>query len=203
MTELPGKKKSPLGKIIGGGCVLIVLFVIVIAGCSAIFMSGGDDETASAPVAAEAEAPAEENSPAEDAPVEEPAEEEEEPEAEVPDVPIVVDEIVRTKTIGMDGMEDTAQGEYVVVYITATNDSGEPVTIDGDGFTLVGADGTQYGVSSDWPITDDPQIIYEDVNPGNSVSGYILFDVPEGTELTSMQYEALFSLDGPTEVALP
>lgn len=206
-VPVDGKKKSPLVKILGGGCILLVLFIIVIAGCSAIFMSGGGEEPASAPAApvsvAEEEAPAEEEAePVEDAEAEEPSEEETVVE-EVSDIPIVVDEVVRTKTIGMSGMEDTAQGEYVVVYITATNESGEPVTIDGDGFTLIGVDGTQYGVSSDWPITDDPQIIYEDVNPGNSVSGYILFDVPEGTELASMQYEEFLSLDGPTEIALP
>lgn len=212
-VPVESKKKSPLVKILGGGCILLVLFIIVIAGCSAIFMSGGGDEspsTSGAPVSeieteteTEEESPAEEEAePVEEAEAEEPSEEETVVE-EVSDTPIVVDEVVRTKTIGMSGMEDTAQGEYVVVYITATNESGEQVTIDGDGFTLIGVDGTQYGVSSDWPITDDPQILYEDVNPGNSVSGYILFDLPEGTELASMQYQEFLSMDGPTEIDLP
>lgn len=196
-VPVEGKKKSPLVKILGGGCILIVLFIAVIAGCSAIFMSGGGDDAASSPSVPVAEAEAE-------APVEgdtEPVEEEDV--VAEPEVSIVADELERTTTIGSDGWEEEAQGEYVVVTVTVSNNSGEEINVSGDDFSLIGADGTEYGVSSDLPITDDTPLIYETVNPGNSVTGYILFDVPEGTEIGSMQYEALFSLDGPTEVALP
>lgn len=196
-VPVENKKKSPLAKILGGGCILLVLFIIVIAGCSAIFMSGGGDDAASSPsvpaAEAEAEAPAEGDT--------EPVEEEDV--VEEPEVSIVADELERTTTIGSDGWEEEAQGEYVVVTVTVSNNSGEEINVSGDDFSLIGADGTEYGVSSDLPITDDTPLIYETVNPGNSVTGYILFDVPEGTEIGSMQYEALFSLDGPTEVALP
>lgn len=196
-VPVEGKKKSPLVKILGGGCILIVLFIIVVAGCSAIFMSGGGDDASSSssvPAAeAEAEAPAEDDT--------EPVEEEDV--VAEPEVSIVADELERTTSIGSDGWEEEAQGEYVVVTVTVSNNSGEEINVSGDDFSLIGADGTEYGVSSDLPITDDTPLIYETVNPGNSVTGYILFDVPEGTEIGSMQYEALFSLDGPTEVALP
>lgn len=191
------KKKSPLVKILGGGCILLVLFIIVIAGCSAIFMSGGGDDASSSPSVPVAEAEAK-------APAEDEADPVEEEDAVVePEVSIVADGLERTTTIGSDGWEEEAQGEYVVVTVTVTNNSGEEISISGDDFSLIGADGTEYGVSSDLPITDDTPLIYETVNPGNSVTGYILFDVPEGTEIGSMQYEALFSFDGPSEVALP
>lgn len=192
------KKKSPLVKILGGGCILIVLFIIVIAGCSAIFMSGGGDEspaTSGAPVSeAEEEAPAE----VEAEPVDEL------PAAEDAEVSIVADSVERTKTLGSDGFEQDAQGEYVMVFVTVTNNSGEEATISGDDFTLIGVDGTEYGTSTDLPITLDAEpLIFDAINPGNSVSGYILFDVPEGTDLDYMQFEALFSFDGPSKVTLP
>lgn len=171
---------------------------------------GNDEPVASAPVddtVYEEEEPVEEVVVEEEEPVEDEVIEEDPVENEVveadPEINITADSLERTSTIGTDGWEEQAQGEYIVVYITASNNSGAPVTVDGDGFTLVGADGTQYGVSSDWPITDDPQIIYEDVNPGNSVTGYILFDVPEGTELASMQYVEFLSDDEPMEITLP
>lgn len=188
------KKKSPVGKIIGGGCALFVLFIIVIAGCSAVMMSGGggDDSpsTSSAPKADKSDS-------------DETVVEDDETVEDDSDINVVADGLTRTPSIGMDGFEEQAQGEYVIVDVSITNSSGEEISISGDDFSLIGSDGTKYGVSSDLPITEDTPLIYETINPGNSASGYILFDVPEGTDISSMQYEALFSFDGPTEVALP
>lgn len=201
MSNTPeGKKKSPLGKILGGGCILIVLFIVVIGGCSAIFMSGGGEDGASAPESPAAEAEAEE-----EAPEEKKAEPSEDiPAAEDAEVSIVADSVERTKSLGSDGFEQDAQGEYVLVFVTVSNNSGEEATISGDDFTLIGADGTEYGTSLDLPMTPDAEpLIFDAINPGNASSGYILFDVPEDTELSHMEFEAMFSFDGPSKVTLP
>lgn len=91
-----------------------------------------------------------------------------------------------------------------MVFVTVTNSSGEEASISGDDFALIGVDGVEYGTSSDLPITLDAEpLVFDTINPGNSTSGYILFDVPEGTDLDYMQFQALFSFDGPSKVTLP
>ena len=82
-----------------------------------------------------------------------------------------------------------AQGEYVIVKMTVTNIGAEPQTFFASFNTL--SDGTTVYQS------DDEAWIYlgntlADLNPGDSVDTAVVFDVPRGTEVKSIELH-----DGP------
>lgn len=138
-----------------------------------------------------------------------PAEEEaSEDEAAVPmadsDFGIEITEVERRIEIGDSYSRSTAQGEYVVVHYIFSNNSGEAVDLSSSDMTLHGADGTEYEETTDglWAYSDK-YAVYETVNAGNSYVGVVVFDVPAGTEVTTLSYQELFSFDDPVEVAIP
>lgn len=196
---VPKKKKGPL-KWLLGGCGLIVVFIVLIAACAAVFGGGGggDESTDTTPAQEEttaSDADAEEE-PAEDAPAEEaPAEEEA---ATSDKFTIAVSGVERASSIGDEFIGEEAQGEFVIVTIDYTNTGSEQVSVSSSDFKLVGSDGTEYGDSSDalMGAGDLDVLIFEDVNPGSTLSGKVLvFDVPEGTEASSLRYSPLFSFE--------
>jgi TM2 domain-containing membrane protein YozV len=103
------------------------------------------------------------------------------------DTQLTVTNVDQGKThVGDRDFGEDAQGEFVIVSIEAMNKGSEPVSVTEDDFVLKGADGNSYTVSDD-AIWDDDAIIYEDVNPGNTLKGTITFDVPKGTEIASLE----------------
>ena len=95
------------------------------------------------------------------------------------DVEITVTKVERgVKSVGPDGFEEDAQGEFVVVDVEAKNNGADEVSLGSSDFTLVG-DGVNYSTSDDASFYLEDALIYGDINPGNSYSGTIVFDVPE------------------------
>ncbi len=167
---------------------------------------GGSDTAVPEPeevVAAEKAAVEEEA----DAPAQEPAAEEEpvhEGPAEETEFGLEITEVERTTEIGDEYFGSEAQGEYVVVHYTFTNNSGEPIDLTSSEMMLLGADGTEYAETSDGVLAyTDEYAVFETVNPGNSFQGVVVYDVPEGTEVSTLSYQAMFSFDDPIRVALP
>jgi len=83
--------------------------------------------------------------------------------------------------IGSDGDTLSAQGQFCKIKITITNHSSTP----SDGFDvsaeqLVDASGSKYEASDQASIyTNDTTLDLASINPGNSVTGYLYFDVPK------------------------
>ncbi|MBE1548015.1 hypothetical protein GGC64_002023 [Mycobacterium sp. OAS707] len=91
-------------------------------------------------------------------------------------------------------IEKTAQGEYVVVQMTVTNTSAEPQTYSGS-FNTLSDGGTVYK-------SDDEAWLYfghlpPRLNPGDSFDTAVVFDVPKGTEVQSVDLH-----DGPTSTGV-
>jgi len=91
-------------------------------------------------------------------------------------------------------IEKVAQGEYVVVQMTVTNTSAEPQTYSGSFNTLF--DGSTVYKS------DDEAWLYfghlpPRVNPGDSFDTAVVFDVPRGAEVQSVELH-----DGPTSTGV-
>lgn len=175
--------------------------------------TGGDDSAAPAPeetvvsapaVEEDADAPAEE-AVAEEEPAEEPAEAPaEDAPVEESELGLEITEVERTTQIGDQYLGSDAQGEYVVVHYTFTNNSGEPIDLTSSEMMLLGTDGTEYAETSDGVLAYPEQYaVFETINPGNSFQGVVVYDLPEGTEVSTLSYQALFSFDDPIEVALP
>lgn len=207
----PPKKKGKFLKFGLLGCGGLIALIILIAIVAAI-ASGGSDTEESAPAASETAAPAEEApATAEEAPAAEeeaPAAEEEAPAEEAPaeseDYALVISGVERATEVGDEYFGSEAQGEYVVVNYTFTNNADEAIDLSSSDMTLIGANGTEYSESSDaMTAYADQYAFLETVNPGNSYEGVVVYDVPEGTEVTTLSYQAMFSFDDPIEVALP
>ena len=81
-------------------------------------------------------------------------------------------------------IEKTAQGEFVVVQLTVTNAGAEPQTYSGS-FTTLFDGSTVYK-------SDDEAWLYfgqlpPRLNPGDSVDTAVVFDVPKGAEVHSIE----------------
>lgn len=171
---------------------LALLLIIIIV---AVNGGGSGDDTAntagSSQPAATEEAPAQQEE-------EQPAAEEEAPPAEAGIGTPVRDgkfEFVVTglerpgKTIGPDFLQETAQGEFVIVRVDVSNIGNEAQTLDSSSQVLYDDQGREFSPSSAMFVLDDADKAFlEQINPGNKVTGVpILFDVPEGTNLTSIE----------------
>lgn len=173
---------------------------------------GGGDDTASVPdtepAAAEPAAPAEAAPAEEPAPAPEPA-----VEPAAPGVgtavrdgkfEFVVTGIERPgTTIGESFMEETAQGEFIIVRVNVTNIGDEAQMLDSSSQKLFNEAGQEFSPSSAMFSLEDAQKAFlENINPGNSVTGApLLFDVAPGTVLDSIElHDSMFS--GGTTVSL-
>jgi len=101
----------------------------------------------------------------------------------------VVTKLDCSKTkIGDQYLNTKAQGKFCIVSVTVTNISDEPQTFTG-GDQKAYAGETEYSNDSEAELylNDDNETFLEDVNPGNSVRGQLVFDVPKAVKLTSIE----------------
>jgi hypothetical protein len=115
----------------------------------------------------------------------------------------VVTKIERGKSqIGDEDFNTKAQGEFVMVHVTVTNISKEPQTFDGDDQKLF-ADGAEHTADTEAAIYlgEASQSIWEEINPGNTVKGIVVFDVKKGAKLERLELHDS-TLSGGVEVRL-
>lgn len=105
---------------------------------------------------------------------------------------------VRTaSSVGDEYSGATADGVFVIVDLSLTNEKNEPATIFDDALRVVGANGASYSVSDDALFAVDDQLVgLEEIQPGLTQQGTLVYDLPQaaisGAEL---QVEDLFSDD--------
>lgn len=153
--------------------------------------AGQEDAVSEAPTA-EAEEATTEEAATEEATTEEATTEEAPAAAGIGD-PVTADEVEITVTdvergvgsVGSGGFGADAQGEFVIVDITVKNNGTEEITLTSLDFTLVG-DGVEYSTSDD-ALYEDGALSIESINPGNSYSGKLVFDVPEGASIFTLE----------------
>lgn len=82
-----------------------------------------------------------------------------------------------------------AQGEFCFVNVTIKNIGNEAQSLFAENQYVYDAAGKRYSADSEASIYGSSQgsTWYDQINPGNSVSGAIIFDVPKGTKLTSAE----------------
>jgi hypothetical protein len=91
-------------------------------------------------------------------------------------------------SVGTDVLNEKAQGEFCLVDVTIKNvGKSAEVFVDSTQQAL-DADGNTYSVDSGAAIyaNTDSSTFLEQINPGNTVKGALVFDVPKGTKLTSV-----------------
>jgi hypothetical protein len=104
---------------------------------------------------------------------------------------------VRAATsVGNDFMKEEANGTFLLVDVALTNEKNEPATIMADALRLVGGNGSVYTVSDDALLAVDDQFILEEIQPGLSESGTLVYDLPTSAVAgAELQVEDLFSDD--------
>lgn len=207
--------------------IIISVIAIVlgsgIGGCSAV-INGNRAASMTEQVSASAEAPAQEATETAEATTEAPAEEStsaaESAVAESADTDVNVGQL--GTAVKNDSVEVTvkkvddpkksfgdsydtvrAQGEFIVVHLTVKNVSKSPILLDSDNFALVDSKENSYSPSSDaWGATEDNYFAYDEVNPGNSYKGILVFDVPKGTDVLALGYANDGLFDEPVVIDL-
>ena len=99
-------------------------------------------------------------------------------------------------SVGSDFLKTTPQGEFCKVSLTVSNIGNEAQMMSSDNTYAYDAKGRKFSASSDVLMSDESgsKFFLEDINPGNSVSGSIYFDVPVGESLVKIElHDSMFS----------
>ncbi len=98
-------------------------------------------------------------------------------------------------TIGDQYLNTKAQGEFVIVTMTVTNTANEAQTFLGDSAKAFDASGREFSASGSAAMyLKDSNSFIEQINPGNTVTGQVVFDVPKGTKISELElHDSLFS----------
>ncbi len=90
----------------------------------------------------------------------------------------------------------TAQGQYCILNVTANNIGDQSQTLDSTSQYLYDSSNKKYSSDSEATIDISPSdnTFFNPINPGNSVSGTIVFDIPKGvTPVTAELHDSAFS----------
>jgi hypothetical protein len=99
------------------------------------------------------------------------------------------------KTVGSEYLNTTAQGQFCRVDMSITNIGDEPQTMFADNQTAFDTKGRKFSADSEASIYDNKsEVLFEEINPGNTVKGRVYFDVPKGVKLAKVElHDSLFS----------
>ena len=112
----------------------------------------------------------------------------------------VVTRISHTASVGdtADGFGETADGRFTVLHIRVTNISSQSQTLDDSARYVYDAQGRKFDADTAADLDANPGngggSFLNDINPGNSVSGVILFDLPRGDKAVKAElHDSVFS----------
>jgi hypothetical protein len=104
--------------------------------------------------------------------------------------------------VGDDILGVDAQGQFVLVHVTVTNIGDRAQMFDASSQKMFDAQGREHSADSTAGIyLGDANSFLNDINPGNSIQGVVIFDVPADAVPTSIELHDSF-LSGGTTVAL-
>jgi len=91
--------------------------------------------------------------------------------------------------------------------MTVKNDKKKPISITQDFFKIESDDGTTYDTSDDGDVftiltSKKTAFTFDKINPGNSESGQIVFDVPKNIDLSKVHLTAQTGLFGTEQVKI-
>ncbi|TWF75645.1 uncharacterized protein DUF4352 [Pseudonocardia hierapolitana] len=104
------------------------------------------------------------------------------------------------EALGDGFLRSEAQGSYVLVHVTVTNVGAESAMFTSVNQTLLDAQGREFEADAGAAMMNvpDSESFLTDINPGNTVDGVLVFDVPQGLTPAAIELrESMFS-DGAT-----
>ena len=105
--------------------------------------------------------------------------------------------------VGGDFLEEKAQGQFCLVTVKVKNIGKEPQYFSDSDQKGYAPDGTEYSTDSGAGISanKDASTIFNEINPGNQVTGVLVFDIPKDAKLAKLElHDSAFS--GGVEVSL-
>jgi hypothetical protein len=105
------------------------------------------------------------------------------------------------RNVGNDFLGKSAQGQYIQISLTVENIGDKPQSLVGDAQKLYDIQGREFSADTEAGIYADSKSFVEEINPGNSVRGVLLFDIPKGAKPARLElHDSYFS--GGVEVVL-
>lgn len=98
--------------------------------------------------------------------------------------------------LGNDFLNKEAQGKFCIVDITVKNIGDKAQGLSDSNQYAYNAEGHKYSADSEAALylDDSAAKIYEEINPGNTIKGKIIFDIPKDVTLTSLElHDSAFS----------
>jgi Domain of unknown function (DUF4352) len=97
--------------------------------------------------------------------------------------------------IGDQYVNTKAQGQFCLVHLKVTNIGKEAQTLDGSNQYLFGSGGQRFDADTEAAIyLDEAQTFLEQINPGNTVNGIVVFDIPKSEKPTKIElHDSAFS----------
>lgn len=92
--------------------------------------------------------------------------------------------------IGNEYLNETPSGQFVLVRITVANTSNESDYFHGSDHTLIDEQGRKHSTSSGSLYLDEPTFVLESINPGVSIDGVLLYDIPVDATPVSLELES-------------
>jgi hypothetical protein len=109
----------------------------------------------------------------------------------------VITRISHAKSAGDSFLEEKAQGEYTVLHVTVTNIGTVAQTFDDSTQYVYDARGRQFSADTSADIdgnSSSGQVFLEQINPGDTVTGKIYFDMPKGVKaVRAALHDSMFS----------
>ncbi|QKG20514.1 DUF4352 domain-containing protein [Actinomadura verrucosospora] len=100
------------------------------------------------------------------------------------------------KRVGDEYFGSTAQGQYVLISVTVENIGDKARTFTAGNQTLYDTKGRKFDTDGGATVMmgDESKSFLEQINPGNSVDGILIFDVPRGIRLKALDlHDSVFS----------
>lgn len=105
------------------------------------------------------------------------------------------------KRIGDEHLGSDPQGQYVKVSVSVTNNGKEATYFTESDQHLVDDQDRQHSTSGDSIYLGEESVLFEQINPGNTVEGIMLFDIPADANVKAIEIDTgLFS--NPVRVAV-
>jgi hypothetical protein len=99
--------------------------------------------------------------------------------------------------VGDQFLGKTAQGRYALLHVTVKNIGTEAQTLSDSSQYVYDASGRKYSADTEADLytnSNSTSMFLNDINPGNTVSGVIAFDMPRGTPpVSAVLHDSPFS----------
>jgi len=100
------------------------------------------------------------------------------------------------QVVGSGVTSEEADGQFVIVELEMTNVADESTSISSNIFALVDGQDREYETDSDAIIAVDNNIVFEQLDPGVTKSGVLVFDVPEDQSSRELRIDPAGAFSG-------